>query len=190
MDYCIMFFFFFSSRRRHTRYWRDWSSDVCSSDLHPVLAGKPLEELIGEQRDVLFAVPQRRDHDRHHVQPEKEILPEFFALDAFLQVAVRGGNDAHVHFHRAVAAHALELPLLEHPQEFRLERGGNLTDLVEQNRAAVREFEAPFPLVQRPGEGALLVAEKFTLDQVFRDGRAVDLDERSVGPRALAVKSA
>src|SRR5215203_9184 len=27
-------FFFFSSRRRHTRYWRDWSSDVCSSDLH------------------------------------------------------------------------------------------------------------------------------------------------------------
>src|SRR3712207_2334984 len=28
--------FFFSSRRRHTRYWRDWSSDVCSSDLCPV----------------------------------------------------------------------------------------------------------------------------------------------------------
>src|SRR3712207_2695267 len=26
-------FFFFSSRRRHTIYWRDWSSDVCSSDL-------------------------------------------------------------------------------------------------------------------------------------------------------------
>src|SRR5947209_17909347 len=29
--------FFFSSRRRHTRYWRDWSSDVCSSDLIYVL---------------------------------------------------------------------------------------------------------------------------------------------------------
>src|SRR5258707_9020991 len=28
-----LLFFFFSSRRRHTRYWRDWSSDVCSSDL-------------------------------------------------------------------------------------------------------------------------------------------------------------
>src|SRR3712207_7526207 len=26
---------FLSSRRRHTRYWRDWSSDVCSSDLGP-----------------------------------------------------------------------------------------------------------------------------------------------------------
>src|SRR5690606_33812790 len=33
---CIaMFFFFFSSRRRHTRFSRDWSSDVCSSDLNP-----------------------------------------------------------------------------------------------------------------------------------------------------------
>src|SRR5690606_19647135 len=29
------FFFFFSSRRRHTRFSRDWSSDVCSSDLLP-----------------------------------------------------------------------------------------------------------------------------------------------------------
>src|SRR5207249_5798578 len=29
----ILIFFFFSSRRRHTRSKRDWSSDVCSSDL-------------------------------------------------------------------------------------------------------------------------------------------------------------
>src|SRR5207249_6232405 len=33
-------YFFFSSRRRHTRSKRDWSSDVCSSDLSA--AGKPL----------------------------------------------------------------------------------------------------------------------------------------------------
>src|SRR5207302_7127400 len=29
----IVCLFFFSSRRRHTRFSRDWSSDVCSSDL-------------------------------------------------------------------------------------------------------------------------------------------------------------
>src|SRR3712207_1641789 len=29
----MFYFIFFSSRRRHTIYWRDWSSDVCSSDL-------------------------------------------------------------------------------------------------------------------------------------------------------------
>src|SRR5256884_6343320 len=36
------YFFFFSSRRRHTRCSRDWSSDVCSSDL-----AVPLLELLG-----------------------------------------------------------------------------------------------------------------------------------------------
>src|SRR5690625_6829304 len=37
--------FFFSSRRRHTRWPRDWSSDVCSSDLAanaPTATGEPL----------------------------------------------------------------------------------------------------------------------------------------------------
>src|SRR6266511_5442856 len=33
MSFVINFFVFFSSRRRHTRFSRDWSSDVCSSDL-------------------------------------------------------------------------------------------------------------------------------------------------------------
>src|SRR2546430_4182847 len=37
------FFFFFSSRRRHTRFDCDWSSDVCSSDLSPVLSPKSFQ---------------------------------------------------------------------------------------------------------------------------------------------------
>src|SRR5690625_7721562 len=32
--------FLFSSRRRHTRWPRDWSSDVCSSDLRSVPGGR------------------------------------------------------------------------------------------------------------------------------------------------------
>src|SRR5215510_11408468 len=43
-----IFFFFFSSRRRHTRWPRDWSSDVCSSDLllerHPYPGKQPRED--------------------------------------------------------------------------------------------------------------------------------------------------
>src|SRR6266542_4589418 len=37
-------FFFFSSRRRHTRCYRDWSSDVCSSDLQ----SRSMPAIIGE----------------------------------------------------------------------------------------------------------------------------------------------
>src|SRR5690606_39328208 len=39
----FVFFFFFSSRRRHTRFSRDWSSDVCSSDL-PLPGHDPVEQ--------------------------------------------------------------------------------------------------------------------------------------------------
>src|SRR5215510_16180688 len=39
-------FFFFSSRRRHTRWPRDWSSDVCSSDLHDLEPNKVLGAAI------------------------------------------------------------------------------------------------------------------------------------------------
>src|SRR3712207_581403 len=45
--------FFFSSRRRHTRYWRDWSSDVCSSDLHLCL--RPREYLRGFGRGTVLS---------------------------------------------------------------------------------------------------------------------------------------
>src|SRR5690606_20074479 len=40
-EYFILFFFF-SSRRRHTRFSRDWSSDVCSSDLQRLSKNGPM----------------------------------------------------------------------------------------------------------------------------------------------------
>src|SRR2546430_11853021 len=43
----ICFFFFFSSRRRHTRFDCDWSSDVCSSDLHPCCARRRHRAVAG-----------------------------------------------------------------------------------------------------------------------------------------------
>src|SRR6266436_8244624 len=45
----VLFFFFFSSRRRHTRCSRDWSSDVCSSDLiHLVLLSHMHGDHVGD----------------------------------------------------------------------------------------------------------------------------------------------
>src|SRR5438445_8031491 len=47
--------FFFSSSRRHTRYWRDWSSDVCSSDLLRVL--RQVYEVKGEKARAKVRMP-------------------------------------------------------------------------------------------------------------------------------------
>src|SRR5207302_6032811 len=54
----LTFFFFFSSRRRHTRSSRDWSSDVCSSDLG-LEAGGDLLQRIGDAGIVLDVRQER-----------------------------------------------------------------------------------------------------------------------------------
>src|SRR5690606_40348400 len=47
--------FLFSSRRRHTRFSRDWSSDVCSSDLpsNVLVLDEPTNDLDLETLDLL-----------------------------------------------------------------------------------------------------------------------------------------
>src|SRR3712207_7144145 len=51
-----VFCFFFSSRRRHTRYWRDWSSDVCL----PISMGLALGI------DYSLFIVSRLREERHH----------------------------------------------------------------------------------------------------------------------------
>src|SRR5216683_6714233 len=57
-----IFFFFFSSRRRHTRSDRDWSSDVCSSDLRraQVTAHVHLPYMSGSQEASAQGAIDRR----------------------------------------------------------------------------------------------------------------------------------
>src|SRR2546429_3306531 len=52
----IYVFFFFSSRRRHTRCSRDWSSDVCSSDLTNT-ASYIIKGNVPRVRERLLKVP-------------------------------------------------------------------------------------------------------------------------------------
>src|SRR5690625_2189717 len=68
--------FFFSSRRRHTRWPRDWSSDVCSSDLCSVsgcgdVLAKTETEAIEFSRRYLTYFPANFRH-----KPKKHPVPE------------------------------------------------------------------------------------------------------------------
>src|SRR5437870_9721690 len=72
-------FFFFSSRRRHTRWPRDWSSDVCSSDLFL----------------VLLVVVSLDDIANHGAGSLAAVLSAFLHQDGYddLRVAARGVTD-------------------------------------------------------------------------------------------------
>src|SRR5699024_11336055 len=82
--------FFFSSRRRHTRSKRDWSSDVCSSDLAPLIVKKAYEKkenirLILNNWFKGRGIPTFRDQldlllSRLSLSAPEELLDKAFAL--------------------------------------------------------------------------------------------------------------
>src|SRR5690625_7282253 len=75
------FFVFFSSRRRHTRWPRDWSSDVCSSDLArrgaggrrpPRGAGRPRDVDLSASRPGVEGGPQNGSRKEPPGRPRSE----------------------------------------------------------------------------------------------------------------------
>src|SRR5690606_40056245 len=84
-------FFFFSSRRRHTRFSRDWSSDVCSSDLIELLfraANVWLETLETPDRAVR-ALEKVFDTDAQNATAASRLAPFYEEQGDFARLASR-----------------------------------------------------------------------------------------------------
>src|SRR5256885_13138607 len=78
--------FFFSSRRRHTRLQGDWSSDVCSSDLHD--AKGTLIAAVRDNNPVLY-VEHRMLHFQSGPVPEEP----YTVAPGKARVTLPGGED-------------------------------------------------------------------------------------------------
>src|SRR5215510_9205876 len=91
-------FFFFSSRRRHTRWPRDWSSDVCSSDLDQLMA-RYYELLLGRK------VPA----DAHPVEAKKQLAFEIVRTYHSGHAAQKGLEEWNTRFSKRDLKHA-DLP--------------------------------------------------------------------------------
>src|SRR2546422_5134776 len=85
-------FFFFSSRRRHTRCSRDWSSDVCSSDLGVDLIAQAFAQEFGVTLDA--APPGARPVERDVSFPSRATLFWLIFAGVFVlaQLARRRGR--------------------------------------------------------------------------------------------------
>ena len=79
--------------------------------------------------------------------------------------------------------------LLEHLQQLRLHLQIHVADLVEKQRASVRDLEEALLRRDRAGERAALVAEQLRLEQLLRQPGAVQIDERLL-PRAGRCRAA
>src|SRR5207248_9272589 len=115
-----------------------------------------------------------------------KVLAEAPGADLGQEIAVRGGDDANVGLDR-VAAERLVLPFLQDAQELHLDGGGQLADLVEEERAGRGLREASVLLHDGARERAALVAEELALEDRLRDRRTIDGDERPLRAGALLV---
>jgi hypothetical protein len=80
------------------------------------------------------------------------------------------------------SADPLELAIVQHPQELRLEPRLQVPDLVEEDRAPARQLETSHVPRHRAGEGAPLVPEELALDHRGRESGAVHVDEGAPHP--------
>src|SRR3712207_5925379 len=104
---------FFSSRRRHTRYWRDWSSDVCSSDL-----SAQFDAMLGAIRGVGGRVRQEKitglDVTEEYVDLEARVRSQKALEAQIIEIMKRANNvpDA-LHVQSQLAAVRTEIERLE-----------------------------------------------------------------------------
>ena len=138
--------------------------------------GNLLDEILGQEADVLGSLAEGRKLDANDVEPVEEIFSETAFGDFLFEVLVGGGDDADVGADDLVASDARELAVLQDAEDFRLELDGHVADLVEEEGASVALFEAACALRDSAGEGAFFVPKKLTFKELFGDGRAVDSD--------------
>jgi hypothetical protein len=112
-----------------------------------------------------------------------EVGPEIAGGDAFPQVVMGGGDDAHVGLDQAAAAETVVFALGQHTEQARLQVERHVTDFVEKQGAAGGTLEVPGTALVGAGECAFFVAEQFRFQQVGRDGGGVDGDERTARAR-------
>jgi hypothetical protein len=118
-----------------------------------------------------------------------EILAEDAALDALLEVLVGGGDHAHVHLHRRLAADAVELAFREHAQQALSAAASTCRRSRRGTACRLGLLEAAAALRVGAGERSLLVTEQLGLEQLRRDGGGIQRDERLGLARAVFVQA-
>ena len=146
--------------------------------------------MFGQQRNIFAPPRQRRQTQADHIEAMKQIFAKQAIAHARFKVLVSGGNHAHIGLDRLVPADPVKLAIRQHPQQARLQLGRHVADLVEKQGAAVGLLEASAAHRLCAGEGAAFMTEQFGLEQVFRNRRRVDRDERLVAARTMPVQRA
>src|SRR3989441_4773271 len=86
-----------------------------------VVATGPVEEMLGEPRDLVPGLAEWRQPDRDDREPMIEVFTEATLTHCCTEILVTGGDDPHVHRLTPRAAEPADRPILDELEEFALE---------------------------------------------------------------------
>jgi len=107
--------------------------------LHP--RSRPDQKTVNEGGNVLPPLAQRRHFDDEGAEPEIQIFPKRSRIDGRTEIAICRRHDAGVDLDVALTADAPDLPLLQGPEQLRLDGGRDFANFVEKDRSVAGDFE-------------------------------------------------
>ena len=137
----------------------------------------------GQELDITSPFAQWREMNLDRVQPEKQILPEAACFRFGIHICVCCGDNARANPSSMRRTYTLHFSRLQHAKQLCLQIQRNVRNLVEEECAAISEFETPDAVSARVSEGALHMAKQLAFENSFREAPCVHGYHRLTGAR-------
>src|SRR5512133_91478 len=120
-----------------------------------------------QRSDILDPFPQRGHMEWVHREPVIEIRAEAPASHFLGEITIGGGEDTNIDAVYGIAAHSLNLALLDRSQQFWLHRERELADFVQKKATPIRLLKFALSIGLGTSKCAPHVSEEFALHQRF-----------------------
>src|SRR5262245_7826013 len=135
----------------------------------------------GKQWNIGTDLAKRWHMQVNHIKPKVQVLPKPAFSDFVLQFFVRCCNDANVYWNRPSTTHPFDFPFLQNTKQLCLSAWRQVSDFVQEQRAAVCRFNPTDPALN-PCCDPFLNSKKFAFHESLGQCSAVHGHKGPIAP--------
>jgi len=143
-------------------------------DFHSCPLVEMTDKVIDQQWNILFPLSQRRKMNGKYLEAIIKIIPEVSPADEIVKILLGCGDNPYIDSASFGFSNPLYLPLLQHPQEFHLNKGADFADFIQKDGAAIRLLKSTRAITMGSCKCPPHVAEQFAFKQRFRECRTIN----------------
>ena len=147
-----------------------------------VLATKRFQKVQDQRFDIVLSTSKWWQPNRNHIQTPVQIFAKTAFLDLFFQITIAGGHDANIYRNGLGRTHPFKFTILQHAQQFDLQRGTGGIDLIEKNSAFVSSLKPTGPGFVSVGKSSFDVSKQLAIQKRLSQRATIDADKRTGCP--------